>query len=302
MDEQGIRQLAASIDKLIEVLDNQTKEFRAAIAPMKELPELTRNTQETVQQGFSDLQAVTVQLRLAEIGSQVDAYEGMAAAEKAALEEKAAQLAADIKRISKRYQQLLMEVETSTEEKVRELDDPVLQILEVFYPSLIEARYVDRLLPGRRAIASQAQWMASARSEVLAAAVDKLRAALTSFVDARAEAGAILSRYSRGGLAAPMERSIGVVVMRRRGVVVTEALAPNDSGAEELQQLFESSLENGKFDFGPGSDSAPREALIEAVQHLAVKMASTDPVGSKAAEVVVAELEAGNVDILEVRQ
>ena len=297
MPEQDVRALGASVDRLIRLIDQETREIRPLLASLERLPEMMRDAQQGTQQALSDLQSITVQLKLADVTTELEADRGTLAEEEQALQNKTEELKSDLDRIADRYRKLLDDVDRETNQHIRALDQPVLDILEKLYPNTIDARYGMNLLPGRTAIAAKGEQTQDQRHRALARALEWFQSAVAALQEARRaplETIAAWRRAPTGPL--PAERLIPVFVVRNGGkydYTLPDGISPNfgDVIDKQLVDLIEGDKPRIAFDINaPG-----RVALKEALE---AERASIDGTRAKAADALLAAINKSQLEVL----
>ena len=183
MGEQDIRAAGASTQYLLDAINRQTEELRRVMAPMEQLPKISRDNTIATQKALQDLQNIMVKMRIADISAEIEGKRQLLEGEKKALQEKIAELDNDTERVSIRYREIMDDLDSEARKRVRALDAPVLDLLSSFFPTIINQRYSDHLLPNRAKINQTATAVKSDRHSLLSKALNKLFIKIKSFIE-----------------------------------------------------------------------------------------------------------------------
>lgn len=293
MGEQDIRALEHAIGSLMETISRQTTELRKVMAPLEKLPEFVKESNQITQQGLSDLQMITVQLKLAEITSELEGHEQLLRSEQEALEEKVNELKKDVERISERYKKIMRDLDEDATSRVRSLDAPVLNLLERFFPATVQERYANILLPGRGSISYQAQTTLVNRQSIMETMVEKMYLKIKSFLSSRTKVEDFISQQLVSDQASQRQTyMVPVMLTKKSGKTHIRLLAEHnnpehrDEDRKKIEQLIEGAIDAGKINVLIDTDEAKPKIIEQAFHEIAE---TTDDLKTRNAALMAAE-------------
>lgn len=176
--DHAIHAMSDAFASLSEMLQESSKEMAGSLRMLRELPAIVTRLQENLADQFTNLfkHQLEAQILQRYANSQVSLRKVDSV--RLAEDEKAGQLEPAIKRVDERYGQLLNNIAAECSARVKRLDSHAFDIMDLAYSKEIQEKFSFDSIPALEFLAGHAAESATARTEILDAALRDTVAAM----------------------------------------------------------------------------------------------------------------------------